>query len=63
MRAHIVLRERGEQRLRDPEANGAGREIDVVDILGARGVALRALVAAKALKPLAGLAAEEILDG
>ena len=63
MGAHIVLHQRGEQRLRDAEADRAGREIDVVGVLGARGIALRALVAAERLHPLAGLAAEQILDG
>ena len=62
MRPHIVLRQRGEERLRHPETDRAGGEIDVVDVLGARRIALRALVAAKAFELLAGLAAEQILD-
>ena len=53
--AHIVLHQRGEQRLRHAEADRAGREIDVVDVLGARGIALRALVAAEVLELLAGV--------
>ncbi len=63
MGAHIVLHQRGEQRLRDAEADRAGGEIDVVGVLGARRIALRALVAAERFHPLAGLAAEQILDG
>ncbi len=63
VRAHIVLHERGEQRLRDAQADRAGGEIDVVHVLGARGIALRALVAAEIFQLLARLAAEQILDG
>ena len=63
VRAHVVLHQRGEQRLRDAEADRAGGEIDVVGILGARRIALRALVAAEVLELLAGLLAEQILDG
>ena len=59
---HIVLHEGGEQSLGDAEADGAGREIHVVGILGARGVALRALVAAEGLQLLARLVAQQILD-
>ena len=33
--AHVVLDQRREQRLRDAEADGAGGEVDVVDVLGA----------------------------
>ena len=63
MGADIVLHERREQRLRHAEADRAGREIDVVGIFGAGGIALRALVAAKILELLPALAAEQILDG
>ncbi len=63
MRGDVVLHQRGEQRLRNAETDRAGREIDVVGILGARGIGLRALVAAKVLQLLAGLVAEQILDG
>ena len=61
--AHIVLHQRGEQRLRDAEADRAGGEIDVVGVLGARRIALRALVAAEVFELLARLLAEQILDG
>jgi hypothetical protein len=63
MSRDVVLHQRGEQRLRDAEADRAGREIDVVDVLGARRIALRALVAAEVLQLLARLVAEQILDG
>ena len=63
MRAHVILHQRGEQRLRHAQADRAGGEIHVVGILGARGIALRALVAAEGLQPLLGLLAEQILDG
>jgi hypothetical protein len=35
MRAHVILRQRRKQRLRHAEADRAGGEIHVVDILGA----------------------------
>ena len=63
VRAHVILHQRREQRLRDAEADRAGREIDVVGVLGARRIALRALVAAERLELLARLLAEQILDG
>ena len=62
VRAHIVLHQRGEQRLRHAEADRAGGEIHVVDVLGARGIGLRALEAAEVLQLLAGLLAEQILN-
>ena len=62
VRAHVILHQRGEQRLRDAEADRAGGEIHVVGILGARGIALRALVAAERFELLARLLAEQILD-
>ena len=62
VRAHVVLHQRREQRLRDAEADRAGGEIDVVGVLGARRIGLRALVAAEVLELLAGLLAEQILD-
>jgi len=63
MRPHIILHQRSEQRLRHPETDRPGGEIDVVDVLGARRIALRALVGAKAFELVAGLPAEQILDG
>src|SRR4029078_9496376 len=62
MRAHVVLHQRGEQRLRDAKSHRAGREIDVVAILGARRIALRALVAAEGFEFAASLLAKQILD-
>jgi hypothetical protein len=59
----VVLHQRGEQRLRDAEADRAGGEIDIVDVLGARRIALRPLEAAEVLELLARLVAEQILDG
>src|SRR3546814_18944211 len=41
----------------------AGREVDVVDVLGARGVGLRATEAAAVLHLVAALVAEQVLDG
>jgi hypothetical protein len=61
MSRDVVLHQRGEQRLRDAEADRAGGEIDVVDVLGARRIALRALEAAEILQLLARLVAEQIL--
>src|SRR6186997_1611649 len=52
-RAHVVLRERGKQSLRDAETDRTGREVDVVDVFSAGRVALRTLVAAKRLQALA----------
>ena len=63
MRLDVVLHQRGEQRLRNAEADRAGGEVDIVDILGARGIGLRALEAAEVLELLAALPAEQILDG
>src|SRR5262249_13015637 len=60
--AHIVLDERGEQRLRHAEPYRAGREIDVVRVLGARRVGLRALIAAEVFELFAGLTSQQILD-
>ncbi len=63
MSAHIILHQAGEQRLCDAETDRAGREVDVIGIFGARGVALRTLVAAKIGKLLAALSSEQILYG
>ena len=52
--AHVILRQRREQRLRHAQAHRAGGEIDVVGILGARRIGLRALVAAKIFELLRG---------
>ena len=61
--AHVILHQAREQRLRDPQADRAGGEIDVVGVLGAGGITLRALVAAEAFELLAGLAAQQVLNG
>ena len=61
--AHIVLHQRREERLRDAEPDRAGGEVDVVDILGARRIALRAPEAAKVLESFARLVSGEVLDG
>ncbi len=62
LRLHIILHDRGEERLCDAQADRTGGEIDVVDVLGARGIALRTFVAAKILQLLLRLLAEQILD-
>ena len=62
-RREIVLRKAGEDGEGGAEADRAGRDIDVVLVLGPRGVGLRAAEAAEALELVAALAAEEILDG
>src|SRR5262249_23698252 len=63
MGAHVILHEAGKERLRDAQPYRSGGEVDVVGVLGARGIALRALVAAEELELLARLPPEEILDG
>ncbi|EGY01413.1 hypothetical protein AZA_88680 [Nitrospirillum viridazoti Y2] len=61
--AHIVLHQGGEGGDRHPQANGTGRKIDVLRVLGARGVALRPAQGAEALQLLPRLAAQHVLDG
>ena len=63
LQPHIVLHQRGEQRHGDAQPHRARREIDVVDILGARGIGLRAAQRAEALELVARLVAEQVLDG
>src|SRR6185437_2159335 len=63
VRLDVILRQRREQRLRDAEPDRAGREIDIVGVLGPRRIGLRALEAAEVLQLVAALAAEQILDG
>ena len=63
MRLDVILHQRGKQCLRDAEADRTGREIDIVGILGARRIGLRAFETAKIFQLLAGLVAEQILDG
>ncbi len=62
-RLHVVLHQAREGGHGDAEADRAGREVDVVGVLGARRVGLRAAHGAKALEMLAALPAEQILDG
>ena len=59
----IVPGERGGRRSAPRPADRAGREVDVVVVLCARGVGLGAAEAAEALEPLAALMAEQVLDG
>ena len=61
--AHIVLHQRGKERLGDAEADRAGGEVDIVDVLGARGIALRTLERSELLQLRPGLIARQILDG
>jgi hypothetical protein len=49
--------------LRDTETDRAGGEIDIVGVLGARRIGLRAPKAAEIFQLVAGLVAEQILDG
>jgi len=63
MRAHIVLRQRGEQRLRNAEADRASGKIHIVGIFCTRRITLCALVTAERFKPLARLPTEQVLDG
>ena len=49
----VVLHQRGEGGDRDAEPDRAGGEVDVVDVLGARRIGLRAAVAAEVLQLLA----------
>ena len=63
LKPQVVLRERGEGGNGDAEADRSGREIDVVRILGARGVGLGAAEAPEALELVARLPAEQVLDG
>ena len=63
MRLDVILHQRGEQRLRHAEADRAGGEIDIVDVLGARRIGLRALKPAKVFQFLTGLVPEQILNG
>lgn len=51
LRMDVVLSHRGEERLGNSEADRAGREVDVVSILCARWIGLRALVAPEILEP------------
>ncbi len=60
---NIVLHQAGEGGHRHAEPDRAGRKIDIVCILGARRIGLRAAESAEALQPLARLIAEQILDG
>ena len=59
----VVLDQRGEQRDRDPQADRAGREVDVVTVLGPRRVRLRAAEGAESLELLAALPPQQVLDG
>ena len=63
LQPHIVLHHRGEQRHGDAQPHRAGREIDVVDVLGARRIGLRAAQRAEAFELVARLVAEQVLDG
>ena len=63
LQADIILHDGGECGDPHAEADRAGGEIDIVAVLGARGVALRAAEGAEALQLLARLPPEQILDG
>ena len=63
VRAHVILHQRREQRLRHAKPDRAGREIDVVGVFGARRIGLRAFIAAEVFELVPRLAAEQILNG
>ena len=63
VRLEIVLHQAGEDRDRGAEADRAGREIDVVGVLGARRIGLRAAEGAEVHQLVVRLVAEQILDG
>src|SRR3546814_10796751 len=60
LQAHVVLHHGGEGGHRHAEADRAGREVDVVDVLVARGGGLRATEAAEVLHLVAALVAEQV---
>ena len=62
LQLNVVLHQAGEGGHGDAESDRAGREVDVVGVLGARRIGLRAAERAEALQPLARLLAEQILD-
>ena len=59
---HIVLGGAGKQRHGDAETDRAGGEIDVVGVLGARGIGLRPAQRAEPFQLLLRLPAQQILD-
>jgi hypothetical protein len=61
--AHVVLHQAGEARHGHAEADGAGGEVHVVAVLGARGIGLGAAEGAEALQLVPGLLAQQILNG
>ena len=62
-RGQIVLGQRGEGGHRHAQADRAGREIDVVLVLGPRRIGLRPAQGAEALQLVQGLTPEQVLDG
>jgi len=62
MRRHIILDQGGKEGLRDAESDRSGGEVDIVNILGARRIALRPLETAEILEVLQRLVAGQILD-
>ena len=63
LQAHVVLDERREAGHRHAQPDRPGREVDVVGVLGARGIRLRTPEAAETLELVLRLAAQEVLDG
>ena len=59
---HSLARERKRESGRRRGPPRAGREVDIIHILGAGGIALGALVAAEVLELVAGLIADQVLD-
>ena len=63
VRGDVILGEGRKDRLRRAEADGARREIDVVGVLGARGIGLRAAESAEGFELVARLLSEQVLNG
>src|SRR5262249_44206645 len=62
MGPHIILRQGRKQRLSNAKSDRAGREVDVIGVLGPRRIGLRAFIAAKRFELVPGLAPEQVLD-
>jgi hypothetical protein len=62
-RGQVVLGQRREGCHGHAQADRARREVDVVHVLGARGIGLRPAQGPEALEVLQALAAEQVLDG
>ena len=59
----VILDQRGERRNRDAKPNGPGRKIDIVNILGAARIRLRAAIASEVRQFFLRLVSHQILNG